>query len=450
MDFKKGSYWLRSGIYSMFEKFSLQIFRFGGFYMIARELAKDQAGVWFLFLAINAFVEVARIGLIQNALMKFLASSDKSEHGKINTASLVLNVLLTSFSLIILIVLSQIYHLFWEGLPLLDSMLFWYLLTTSILIPFFQFNFIQQGNLDFKGTFWSNFAREGLFFVYIGICFFTSLGMEMIQMAQFQVVAAIMGSVVSYFTTKKAFFRFSRKVSMEWVKKLFNYGKYVFGTSMSSMLIKNIDKFMLAGIIGPAAVSIYEVAIKVANLVEVPTQAIAAIVFPQSAQKMEQEGKGAVKYLYERSVGIILALIVPAILFVLVFPEFVLRIVAPTYMDTVPILQVTMLFGLFIPFARQFGTMLDSIGKPKVNFYFVILGAVLNVIFNYLFIKSFGVIGAAYGTLSTYMVIFALNQIILYKELGVQPLNALIYAQRFYVESVGIVVGFFKTKLSRS
>lgn len=440
---------MRSGLYSMFEKFSLQVFRFGGFYMLARELPQAQYGVWVLFLAVNAFVEVARIGLIQNALMKYLSASDTSEHGRINTASLVLNVLLTCCSILILIVLSQIYQLWWDT-PLLEPMLYLYILTTLCLIPFFQFNFIQQGNMDFRGTFWSNFAREGLFFLYVSVCFFTALEMDLLQMAQFQVVAALVGSVVAYFTTKKAFFLFSKKLDVAWVKKLFNFGKYVFGTSMSSMLIKNIDQFMLGSLISTTGVAVYNVGIKISNLVEVPTQAIAAIVFPQSAAKMQSEGKGAVKYLYERSVGIILALIMPAILFVILCPELVLRIIAPKYLDAVPILQVTMLYGLFIPFARQFGTMLDSIGKPKVNFYFVILGALLNIIFNYGFINAFGTIGAAYGTLSTYIVIFILNQIVLYKELGVQPFNAVIHARRFYIESAGMAFGFFKAKLSRS
>lgn len=433
----------------MFEKFSLQIFRFGGFYMLALEMPQEEYGVWVLFLAINAFVEVARIGLIQNALMKFLASTPKEEHGSINTASLALNVILTCISMLILLVLSQVYQAFWEA-PLLDSMLYLYMMTTTVLIPFFHFNFIQQGNMDFKGTFWSNFAREGLFFLYVAFFFFSHRDLNLLGMAQFQIVAALLGSVVAFATTRAEFRRFSPKLEIAWVKRLFNYGKYVFGTSMSSMLIKNIDQFMLGSLVSTTGVAVYNVGVKISNLVEVPTQAIAAIVFPQSAARMEEEGKGAVKYLYERSVGIILALIIPTILFVLLFPEWVLSIVAPKYMNAVPVLQVTMLYGLFIPFARQFGTMLDSIGKPKINFYFVILGAVLNIGFNYGFIKAFGTIGAAYGTLCTYIVIFVLNQVVLYRELGVQPFNAVKHARRFYIESVGVAFGFFKAKLSRS
>ncbi|MEZ4847758.1 MAG: hypothetical protein R3B93_03850 [Bacteroidia bacterium] len=57
--------------------------------------------------------------------------------------------------------------------------------------------------------------------------------------------------------------------------------------------------------------AIYGTAIKITNLVEVPTQSIAAIVFPQSARRIENEGRESVKRLYEKSVGVILALIIP-------------------------------------------------------------------------------------------------------------------------------------------
>ena len=167
------------------------------------------------------------------------------------------------------------------------------------------------------------------------------------------------------------------------------------GTNLGSMFIKSIDQLMLGAMISPAAVAIYATAIKITNLVEVPTQSIAAIVFPKSAQKIEEkDGKESVRKLYEKSVGIILALIIPGIIFVLLFPKWVIWVVAgDQYMDAAPVLQITMLYGLFVPFARQFGTMLDSMGKPHINFIVVMGSALLNVVFNYVFITQFAIIG---------------------------------------------------------
>ncbi len=116
------------------------------------------------------------------------------------------------------------------------------------------------------------------------------------------------------------------------------------------------------------------------------------------------------------SVGAILAFILPAIVVVWMFPEFIILLIAgEQYLDAVPVLKLSMLYGLFIRFVVQFGTILDSSGRPLVNFYFTLLVAGLNVFFNYLGIKYFGLIGAVYGTLLTYTITFGLMQATLYR-----------------------------------
>jgi O-antigen/teichoic acid export membrane protein len=104
------------------------------------------------------------------------------------------------------------------------------------------------------------------------------------------------------------------------------------------------------------------------------------------------------------------------------------------YDDAIPILHVTILFCLFVPFARQFGTIMDSIGKPKLNFKLTAFMAALNVGLNFLFISRFGVIGAAYATLTSYVTGFVIGQTILKKQLDVNFLNAFVYAAKFYPE----------------
>ena len=433
MNIKKGSYWLKSGAYTFMERFSLQLFRFGSFYLLVRGLSKEHFGIWTIFLIISTLIEVMRVGLIQNALVKFLSIAENTRvQGRINTASITLNIVITIFSGMALFVMAQLQYLFWE-VEVLDEMIYVYIITTFALIPFYQFNFIQQANLDFKGIFYSNVVRQGLFFLYVLFPFsLPEYPFRLIHLAAAQTVCAIIASLVAYFMAKKYLF-FSPRLDLRWLKWLFGYGKYVVGTNLGSMFIKTIDQLMLGIMISPIAVAVYSTAVKITNLVEVPTQSIAAIVFPQSARRIEKEGKASVKRLYEKSVGVILALIIPGIVFVLAFTEPILKFVAgDSYLDAAPILKVTMFYGLFVPFSRQFGTMMDAMGKPKVNFVVVLASAVLNIFFSYFFIKEWGVIGAAYGTLLTYFIVFIANQIILYREIHVQPLNALYYAHKVY------------------
>jgi O-antigen/teichoic acid export membrane protein len=206
---------------------------------------------------------------------------------------------------------------------------------------------------------------------------------------------------------------------------------------VSSQLSGTIDQWMLAGMLSPAASASFGTAVRITNLINVPTDAMVVIVFPQSAKRMHTEGKDSIKYLYEKSVGTILAILIPCVLAIYLLDDFVVTLIAGgKYADAVPILNVTLLYSLLIPFGRQFGAILDSIGKTRLTFSIVVITASTNLVLNYFFIKEFGVIGAAYATLISNIVGFAIAQVILYRELGVNILHTFIYAYLFYPEFI--------------
>lgn len=450
----KDSYWLRSGMYTLLIQVAAMLFGLGGFMILTRSLDKADFGAWVLFLTITGLIEVARNALIQNALVKHLIDSEEEEHARINTASLVINMLLSVGSVIFLLLLS-IPLSEWLNAPELGYLLRVYVITTLILIPFSQSEFIHQANFDFRGVFFGHFIRLGTLFSYILFCFVTEVELETSNLIWAHCFAALGGAITLSFFAKR-YMSFSPKIDWSWVKKLFDYGKYVFGTGISSIILNSIDSWMIAAILGGTsvtrgqqAVATYNAALRITNLVQVPTNAVAQMVFPQSAKRIKTEGKAGAKFLYEKSVGVLLAMIIPGIIFVLLIPEFLIRLVAgPTYLDAVPILQITMLYGLFMPFGRQFGIILDSIGKPKINFYFILFSAGLNVVLNYIFITSLNSVeGAAYGTLTTYLVTFIGTQILLKRELNVNTLQVFVYAWKFYPEAFNMGKNLIRQKL---
>jgi lipopolysaccharide exporter len=435
------SYWYRSAFYTLFEQFSVVLFGFGSVMILLRVLSKEEFGVWALFLTVAAFIEVARNGLIQNAFIKFLTSLQpddpdyKSQYATISTASLAVNVLLTMISIALLFLFAGALSYLWRT-PQLQYMLYFYAVSTTALIPFSQFNFLQQANFDFRGVFWANFARQGTFFALVVAAYFFSKN-SLFSITLFHALAAIVGAFISYLFARK-YIQLNRQIDFQWVKKLLHYGKFVFGTNMGAMLHKSIDKFMLGSILSTGAVALYDLATRINNLMEIPVSATASVVFPQSSRNNGSLGVGAVKELYEKSVAAVLTVLLPAIAFVVLFPDWVIWVIAGSkYADAVPLLRITALYGFFLPFARQFGTIFDSIGKPRLNFLFVIFGAGLNLIFNYFFIHRFGTMGAAYGTLSVFSITFVLNQIILYRELNISLLHTFRYIGRFYLQIPG-------------
>lgn len=441
----KDSYWLKSGAYSLLQRLSVVLFGFTGFYILIRVFSKEEFGVWMLFVSVTTFTEVVRIGLIKNAALKYIVSSTMEDTPKVLSAVLLLNFLITILIGFALFFGAGFLAETWSA-PELAFILKLYIITSFLYIFFYHFEYIQQANFNFKGTFITYFTKQGLFLLYILVLFFSDRPITLVNLAIAQIFTVLAATIISFFLTKQ-YLQFRWIFEKSWLKKIFDFGKYTFGTNLSTMIFANIDQWMLGYLISPVSVALYNPALRVTNLVEVPTNSLASIVFPKVSQRLADHGKGSAKHLYEKSVGVILALLLPGLLFILLFSDFVISFIAgENYAGTVPILQVTILFSIFVPFARQFGTILDGMGLPKVNFYFILSQALMNIVFNYLFINQFGVIGAAYGTLTTFVFGFIFNQIYLYRIIQTHPLNVLKQMLLFYKDSWFMVIGYIKTK----
>jgi len=413
------------------EKFSTMLFGFGGFYLLIRIVSKEEFGVWALFLSTTTLIEMARNGLIQAAVVKFLASTPASEHTSVISASLFLNILLTIVSSIAIYFLSGYLSESWHS-PQLEVMFKFYIFTTIALIPFSQFNFIQQANLDFKGIFISNFIRQCSFFLYVLYHYLYAAPIDLLQIVNFQTFGAILGSISAYLFSRK-YFSIRLKIDWAWISKLFHFGKFSFGTSISATFFKSSDQMLLGAMLAPTAVALYNLSARIVNLFDVPINAVASIVFPQSSKRIQEEGLGAAKLLYEKSVGVMMCMVLPGIVTLVLFAKYIVEIIAGTgYSEAVPILQITLLQVIFLPFARQFGTILDSIGRPQLNFYYILCSIAVNLVLNYFFIGWFGVIGTAYGTLLMCIFGFIFTQVYLKRTLDVKFQNIVFYTFEFY------------------
>lgn len=429
----KNEYWLRSGFFTILKNLSGMLLGLTAFYFLVRVMDKNSFGVWALFLSATTLLELVRNGLVCNGIIRFLAAADEVEYSKILTAAAALMGLLTGIIVVAILAAAPYLSRLWHE-PDLVAMFYLYI-PIFICTGFINFlNSVQQAALKFSGTFFSSLLGPVLNLGYILLCHEGVLSIGLIPLVLVQLVGVAASLTIAVLNTRRLV-TFSWRVDKVWVRSLFSYGKFSFGTMVSAVVFSSIDGWMLGALIAPAAAGAYSIATRITNLVEVPTSTMATIVFPQSAKRMVSGGKDAVKYLYEKSVGTILALLLPALLGLYLFSGYAVHLLAGSqYAESIPILKVTLLYALLIPYGRQFGTIMDSIGKPDVNFKLVVLAAALNVALNYAFIHQYGILGAAYGTLSANAVTFIIAQIILKKQLDVRLYNTLLYAVRFYPE----------------
>ncbi len=438
------SNWVKSGFYSIGSRLSTLVFGFGSFYFLIRALSKSDFGAWSIFLTITTIVEMSRNGLIQNALIKLLHSHDSESANKIATASWVINII---YSLIVYLILVIFSFLFQEafGMAELTSMFIYFGITILLLIPISQYNYFQQAKFSFGGIFWTAFVRQGLFFLIVVLTFLININLSLVALVLIQSACAIAGLLVAYFSAKKY-----ADYSFEWdgkiAKKVFNFGKYVMGTNISSLFFKSVDQFSIGYFLNPSSVAIYSSAMRLSNMIEYPATSVAEVVYPYSTAQIQEKGEHVTKIIYEKSVGLTLTITLPIVLVTFLFSDLIIYVIAgASYSESAEILRVTILFGLLTPFNRQFGMTMDSSNRPQLNFFLLVLALCINVINNLIFIHFMGLIGAAYGTLLSYFIISIIGHLMLAKYFDVRLIGVLNYMIHYYKQ--GFL--FVKSKVVR-
>ncbi|MEY3451469.1 MAG: hypothetical protein RL711_1295, partial [Bacteroidota bacterium] len=379
-------------MYTFLQRFSTLVFGFGGFYLLIRMQSKQDFGVWALVLTITALLEVARNGLIQNGLIKFSLGATEKDQPAIQSAALFLNVVLTLFSCAFLLLSGPYFERAWHASNV-EEVFQIYAFITVALIPFQQFSYLQQAKFDFKSLSIMYIIRQGSFFLVILSYYILFNHISITSLAWWLLVSSIISSLAGYMMVKKYLF-IRQWPTLFWIKKLFHYGKYSFGTNVSGMLFNSIDQMMLGAMTGTAQVAVFNASSKINNLIEVPISTVASIVFPQTSLKASENDQEGVKIMYEKSVAILLAMILPVLVVVALVPAYVLRLIAgAAYAEFSGVLMIILLFSVFQPFSRQFGTVMDAIGKPHVNFYCITGAALINLSLNYIFIPIWGIYG---------------------------------------------------------
>jgi len=429
-------YWLRAGTLTLLEKGSGLVLALGTAMLLLRGLSKPVFATWALFVLITYFLEMGRSGLLQNGLMRQLAlhrGQAKEEAGFVQAAWLI-NLLYSLAGMVLLWLLAPWLIQQYQA-PGLAGILPVYSAIILLMAVMGQANYLQQAHFEFRGIFWSNLLLRGAVFIWALVSKITGRPLQLEELAMAMGFGAATGAVASWLFAQRFLPRQPWRLSyiLPSAGKLLAYGKFVLGTNLSTMFYKNVDKLTLGQLLGPAAFAVYDAAGKVTQLVEAPSFSIAAVVFPQSAARMISDGPAAVQRLYERSVGAILCMVLPFVVAVILFAGPIIRILAgDAYSDAADVLRLTALFGLFLPFAVQFGTVLDSTGRPGVNFMGTLATAVVNLTLSYLMVQRFGIMGAALATLTGYALAMVWMQWYLNRHYGVKGWRAFVHMIDFY------------------
>jgi lipopolysaccharide exporter len=446
----RSSFWLHSIFYTFLQRFSLFFFGVVSYIILVRALLKDENAVWSLYLMILMIFETMKQGLLRNPTIKFLSMPEyANSKNEVQYSALIVNILFSALALIGLFA-------FGPGIasllktPELLPLLWWSSLLILLFIPFNHCEVMLQANYKFSSIFWGYFIRQGSLFAGIVILYFGfPAQFTLLNLLYLQVAALFLGVIVLFINARPFLvsrLHFNRKI----ITQMLHFGKYIFGTNLTSNLVRSFDQFITANVLSPAEgksfVAYYNVIFRINTMMDVPSLAVADVLFPKSVETLETDGLGKVKYYFERMIATILAVIIPACLFIFIFPKFVVHVLAgPAYYAVIPLLQMTILFSIMRPIGYLYGSTLDSIGKPKVNFWSGILFMAISLATNYICLRNFGGTGAAYATMINGVISLVLMTAILKKYIHLEIKNVYVYWLNVYKDAFRMITKFRKT-----
>lgn len=375
--------------------------------ILIRVLSKEQMGVWALFLIITTIFETTKTSLLKNAHIKFVSSDvDNFNKTHIASSSLAMNISISLLFIIFLYFFHKPFSDFFNSGKELSDMLLWFIPGLIFMVFFSHLEAIQQSHFDFKGIFAGHLTRQVIFFILICVEYFNNSAFTMKSLAIFQSVSVLGGAIVLYMYSKKYLHHIFNPTKI-WIKKLSNYGGYIFGTGLITNLSVNTDQMLMGIFMNPGAVALYNASSRISGFVDIPSFAASEILFPKLVKANDVEGETKVQYFLERMTSVLLCIVVPAALFIIIFPKFVVGIIAgKEYLNAALILQLYMITSIIGVFQNQAANTLNSIGKPGLCFRLNLVSFVIKVALTYSCLVAFDFYGAAIGTVLTFFLSF--------------------------------------------
>lgn len=175
------------------------------------------------------------------------------------------------------------------------------------------------------------------------------------------------------------------------------------GYSIASQILTVSDRMMISQMVGNDAVGIYGTLYTVSSLSLLIWQAVHSSFVPYLFRNIESECTGIKRISSE----LMTFYAVAAILLTFLAPEIVKILATEEYYEAIYIMPPIAAGVFFTSFANLYSDIAVYYKKTKFVMYPAIIAALSNLVLNYIFIRIYGYMAAAYTTLFSYIILAA-------------------------------------------
>ncbi len=182
------------------------------------------------------------------------------------------------------------------------------------------------------------------------------------------------------------------------IKEILKVSLPMFMTSAMLFIMGWTDIFMLGMFRSTEEVGIYRIALKIALLSSISLAAVNSIAAPKFSELYWNSENNKLKKVVKNSSKIIFWSSLPILLVIIIFPSQILSIFGREFIVGKTALIILSVGQFLNAYFGSVGVLLDMTGNQNVFRNAILVGAVSNILLNYLLIPPYGIVGAAIAT----------------------------------------------------
>ncbi len=372
--------------------------------VIYHSLSLSDVGMWGYFFMIQGLCDSIRNGFLSTATVKFYAGTDKDR-----AANVLGSVWVLAGGMTILLLLLNGGAYFLTGFIHKEEVLItikWLGVTFLSSLPFSVIFWKLQADEEYGKILALRMVNSGsMIVVYVLLAYLHKMTLEAALLYNFltNVLTSVVGILWGLGGVRTIF-----KNTKECISELFHFGKFSLATSLSSTLLRATDGFIIDGWLGAEALGIYQLPVKLMEIVEIPLRSFAATGMSSMAVAFNENKKEQVTYIMKKYAGMLTIAFVPLVIGGWLFANLAIILLGDhkLLLTASPVIFRFLLFvSLMYPIDRFNGVTLDIIHKPKVNFHKVLIMLFVNIAADisgvYLFGNIYGILFGVFFTISS-------------------------------------------------
>lgn len=243
------------------------------------------------------------------------------------------------------------------------------------------------------------------------------------------IVLSSAGSCLFLVRVSKGYFEFTLEGYIQTTKKMFSFGWKIIAVNWVNQINYDADTILLGYFLTAADVGYYGVAIGLSRFFWLVPSAIQTITYPVTSEYWANTNHRALQTMIDKSMKYTACILLPIGLGIGFFAnDIVTLIFGKSFIYVVFPLRILIIGTVIYGIIKAVGSFFTGIGRPDLSLKIDSAGAIVNLVLNISLIPLFGISGAAFAAVASF-VVMAILLIYLMIKIGHINININTYVQ---------------------